>query len=347
MASGRVPRAGAVRAWTERHLAVARAHLLGPWLYHQFHHSPRPIVSDEMLSVLHRDYLLSSLASVARDAQLGGLIEPFLAQGIRVVLLKGAFLGRVVYRNPALRPMTDVDILVTEDQFEQAAMLLASLGYRLQVEALGSFHKDLHPALAHIHESRPGDAVDLHRGLWLMDYYRLSPSIVHEDALECDLMGQSVYYLSTELNFIHVALHNFTHSGMLRDWLDLVLLVTRSDFDWNRLVHLAQSLGVLRPLYWVCRELSAHWGIAVPSYVERTMAEYTPHWLEDRVIRHRFRYVWRLVSRFRYIDGWPAKLAYLRAGLFPSAEYRKAVAGTTAWLPYLKTKFGLFLHLAK
>jgi len=243
--------------------------------------------------------------------------------------------------------MTDVDILVTEDRFEQATILLASLGYRLQVEALGTFHRDLHPALAYVNKCRPGEAVDLHRGLWLMDYYRLSSSIVHEDAVECDLMGQRAYYLAPELNFIHVGLHNLTHAGCLRDWLDLVLLVTRTDFDWNRLVHLAQSLGVLRPLYWVLRELSGHWGIVVPAHVKQAMAEYKPHWLEDRVIRNRFRYVWRLVSRLRYIDGWRAKLAYLRVGLFPSAAYRKAVVGTTAWLPYLRAKARLFLHLAK
>jgi hypothetical protein len=347
MALGKAAGTGAPTMWNERHVATARAHLLGPWLYHELHNTSQAGLSDKTMSVLQRDYLLSSLACLERDTRLKNVLASFHRHGIRAVLLKGAYLGRVVYRDPALRPMADLDILVTEDQFERAGTLLASLGYRLQVEGLGSFHRELNPALAHVHESRPGDAVDLHRGLWLMDYYRLSSSIVRADAVESNLLEQSVYYLSLELNFIHVALHNLTHAGCLRDWLDLVMLVTRTDFHWNRLVHLAQSLGVLRPLYWVFRELSGHWGIVVPAHVKQAMEEYSPHWLEDLVIRHRLRYAWRFASRFRYIHGWPAKLAYLRVGLFPPAEYRKSVVGTSAWLPYLKAKSKLFVHLAK
>ncbi|MDQ7782022.1 MAG: nucleotidyltransferase family protein [Desulfomonilaceae bacterium] len=333
--------------WTDGHVEVARAHLLGPWLYHELLNSHRSGVSDGMLSVLRRDYLHSSLASMERDARLKRLLASFDARGIRVVLLKGAYLGRIVYRNPALRPMDDVDILVAEDKFEEAKNVPASLGYVLQVDALDPMHRELHPALAYVHKSRPRDAVDLHRGLWFMDYYRLSSSVVHQESSETELEGRRVSYLSPELNFIHVALHNLTHSGGLRDWLDLVLLVTRLSIDWDRLLALGQTLDVLRPLHWVLKELSRHWGVAVPPHVRQAVAEYEPHWLEDLVIRHRLRYLWRFASRFRYIDDRRDKLAYLRVSLFPSAAYRNAVVGTTAWVPYLRAKFRLFVHLGR
>ncbi|MFH1117638.1 MAG: nucleotidyltransferase family protein [Pseudomonadota bacterium] len=347
MALGRSPRAGEPRTWSEPHVAVARSHLLGPWLYHELRNTPRPRVPESIIPDLRRDYLLSSLAAMEREAHLDEMLALFHSNGIQVVLLKGAYLGRVVYRNPALRPMYDVDILVPEDRYEQAGQLLASLGYTLQVDALHRFHRELNPALAYIHKSRPRDAVDLHHGLWFMDYYRLSPSIVREEVVESRPPGRDPSYLSRELNFIHIALHNLTHADGLRDWLDLVLIVNHPDFRWNKLADLAQSLGVLRPLYWTFRELSAHWGIIPPLHVVQAMAEYTPHWLEDRVIHHKLRYAWRIVSRVRSIDGRRAKLAYVRSGLFPSPAYREAVCGTTGWLPYVRAKLGLFLHFTR
>ncbi len=347
MALGRVPRPGAPQEWSESRFAIARSHLLGPWLYHQIHNTRRAGVSDTMLSVLQRDYLLSSLVSIEREARLNELLALFHSNGISVVLLKGAYLGRVVYRNPALRPMYDVDILVARDRYEQAGKLLASLGYTLQVQALDPFHRELNPALAYIHKSRPRDAVDLHHGLWFMDYYRLSPSIVREEVLESDRPGEQASYLSRELNFIHVALHNLTHADSLRDWLDLVLIVNHPDFRWNQLLDLARSLGVLRPLYWAFKELSGHWRIVVPPHVEQAFAEYSPHWLEDRVIRHRLKYFWRIISRVRSIEDRQAKLAYVRYGLFPPEDYREAVCGTRAWSSYLRAKLGLFLHFTR
>jgi hypothetical protein len=333
--------------WTEHHTAVVRSHMLGPWLYRALRSSPRMVVPEQILGPLHKDYLLSSLAAVAREDRFKSVLHCFQEHRIPVVILKGAFLGYVVYENPALRPMADIDILVGEDDYEKAHTLLLSLGYKQQVQALGSFHKELHPALAHVHKERSGDSVDLHRGLWFMDYYRLSPSAVWKHTERGRLSGKTVLYLSLELNFIHVALHHLTHKGSLRDWLDMVLLIQHPRFRWERLVSLCRDFRVIRPLHWIFKGLSRDWGIAVPRDVCDALQEQTPHWLEDPVIRSRFRYAWRFVSRVGFIEGWPSRLAYLRLSLLPSSEYRKAIVGTTAWLPYLKSKLDLFLHFAK
>ena len=185
------------------------------------------------------------------------------------------------------------------------------MGYTQHVEPLERLHKDLQHALALVH-AHHHDAVDLHHGLWFMDYYRLPMERVWKDTSGGEFAGRRASYLSPELNFIHVALHHLVHAGWMRDWLDMLLLVTRSNFQWDRLVHLARSLGVVRPIYWIVKDLAGDWELAVPDDVTENFGEYTPHWLEDPVIRSRIRYAWRFASRFQFIEGWPARLAYLR-----------------------------------
>lgn len=336
-----------LRSWTREHFAFARAHLLGPWLYRRLADHDRAIVSREILRALQQDYLKSSLVCLARSQYVKRLAISFDAHGIPLVLLKGAFLGEVVYGNAAERPMADVDILVREDHDEQALGLLKSMGYKQLVEPLELLQRALNPGLALVHQDRYEATIDLHRGLWFMDHYRLPPERIWNDVLPGSFDDRRVLYLSPELNFIHVALHHFAHASSIRDWLDMVLLIAHEPFHWNRVVRLAQSLGVVRPIYWIVRELAREWEVAVPPDVQQAMAAYTPRWMEDPIIRSRFRYAWRFASRFRFIDGWPSKLAYLRLCLLPSAEYRKAVIGTTAWLSYMRSKLGFFVRLAR
>jgi hypothetical protein len=64
------------------------------------------------MAAFQRYYRLSAISSLYREAALRKLLGGFNACGIPVILLKGCYLGRFVYKDPALRPMDDVDVLV-------------------------------------------------------------------------------------------------------------------------------------------------------------------------------------------------------------------------------------------
>ena len=57
-------------------------------------------------------------------------VSPTQQGGIETMLLKGAALLILFYKDAGLRPMTDVDLLVRRDQANRAIQLLTSLGWK-------------------------------------------------------------------------------------------------------------------------------------------------------------------------------------------------------------------------
>src|SRR5471032_180999 len=55
--------------------------------------------------------------------------------GIDVLLLKGAALAYTHYREPHLRPHSDIDLLIRREDLERGALMLAEIGYPRDVEA--------------------------------------------------------------------------------------------------------------------------------------------------------------------------------------------------------------------
>ena len=60
---------------------------------------------------------------------LARVIEHLNAHGIPNILLKGVALALTLYKNEALRPMGDVDLLVRWDDVPRTVELLRELGY--------------------------------------------------------------------------------------------------------------------------------------------------------------------------------------------------------------------------
>ena len=93
---------------------------------------------------------------------LADAVDRFNADdGVRVIVLKGAHLGNLVYGSPALRTMGDLDLMVRRDQLSVAERLLARLGYTPLYEPLKQMDFTNH------HHTRPlsrpgGIRIDVH-----------------------------------------------------------------------------------------------------------------------------------------------------------------------------------------
>ncbi len=330
--------------WTQLHWDAARSHGLSPWLYRQLLECIGTCLPSQVKESLRHDYLRSALASIFRDKALKQVLEAFGDLRLSVVPLKGVYLSHAVYDDPALRTMSDIDLLVEEGNFHRAQNALVSMGFARLVGPIDKCNPDSCPALSYTRTGSHPDAVDLHRQVCFMDHYSLPASTVWSESKETTLHGCRVRFLSPELNFIHIGAHSLNHGPLLRDWLDLVLIVKQTSFQWEKFVILASSLGVLRPMYWVIRELTRHWGVRPPEAVTNALTQYHPRPLEDRVIRGRWRYVWRVYSRVSACKGWREKVRYLRFRVLPPADYREAVVGSTSQLLYLKSKIDFFVH---
>lgn len=346
LTTGGAPEPQMFRSWTTRHWDILRSEGLGPWFYKSLADCVESAVDPDTLALLQQDYKFSAISCLGRENSLKRILGVFNDSGIPVALLKGAYLAHVVYKDPALRPMADTDLLVREEDFELAGHELGNLGFKPAFRLNPDEGRFFRLPVVYGNPVRFPQLIDLHRGIQAMDYYYLPSISVWNEAVESHLWGHRVSYFSVELNFIHLALHNLNHRGTLRDWLDLVIMVRSMNLDWDRLILLARSMGVMRPLFWVCRQLQVNWKTPVPQEVSVTLGSYAPHRLEDRIIRSRISYFWRLTAKVARHKGWNSRLRYLAAKLAPprdGSDKRHLWNYATYW----KSKVGLFHRLWK
>ena len=71
----------------------------------------------------------SRVRSIHMEKQLREITAAFRAEGVRILVLKGPVYGRTVYPDPALRPGSDLDLLVHPDDFIQSRNIMESIGY--------------------------------------------------------------------------------------------------------------------------------------------------------------------------------------------------------------------------
>ena len=78
---------------------------------------------------LKKDYYLSATKNTLIFEELKRVLALFNQRGLQVIVMKGAALAETVYGNAALRSMSDVDLLVKNEDLCQVDELLKKLGY--------------------------------------------------------------------------------------------------------------------------------------------------------------------------------------------------------------------------
>jgi hypothetical protein len=332
--------AGRCRHWDIGHKNIVLSHHLGPWLHQKTQALAASELPMDLAHAFGRSFRSSVAACLAREAVLRRLLPMFRSSSVPVVLLKGLYLQEHVYEDTALRPMCDVDFLVRSEDFVRAQQVLEEAEYHPAVERPPMYPAVLLTVVPYSRFPSFGPPVDLHRGLRLLDGYIIDPVQLWNEAAPGSIHDQDVLFLSPEMNFIHLGMHALTHGALVRDHLDLLLIISETGLDWGRLSALARTLGVERPLYWILRSFHGPVNEHVPSDVISSLQTYRPRWIEDRMIRSPISRLWRMLSRFGLIDGWGARLGYVRLLMFASRASCRSLLGTSSRRAYCALKLG-------
>jgi len=192
-------------------------------------HAPQHVVQ-----ALESHYLKNRLRNLRLYAHLFAVLEGLAAQAIDVVVLKGAFLAQAVYEDAALRPMSDVDLLVRPQDLERAARAMRALGWLQSPPVPEGGHQLPTFELA-------GVQVDLH---WSIEDdaapFRVDGGGLWQRAVPARLSQASALALSAEDLLLHLCLHTaYNHGwlqfdGGLRQMADIAVVVRHHEatFDW-------------------------------------------------------------------------------------------------------------------
>lgn len=115
--------------WNElRRLAVRQR--VAPLLYKQLSRDDlRSAGSAAAFDQLEKLYYRNAIRNRCLLHELRELLRALQSRGIRVIVLKGAYLAPAVYRDPALRVMKDLDLLIPQSQIADAERAVAAMGY--------------------------------------------------------------------------------------------------------------------------------------------------------------------------------------------------------------------------
>ena len=290
-------------------------------------------MSEQARQTLKANYVLNAIRNEAVMAEVLRVTAALEEAGITAVPLKGAGLIGTLYSDPALRTLSDVDLLVPRKKCEQAAVLLGRLGYEPRDQGLLrerallfhhhlTFHRAVRPVALHL---------ELHHRL-VTGFLSRDPT---EEALGRaawgDYGGGKVRRLDACDELLYLCAHLAAHLGAAHlKWLvDLGLMTRAHSFDWNHVLARVLTLGL---------------GIATHEALRRAVElcdATVPAWFLDRLRPGSL--LRRVIARLAPIDTalgehapgkWPcyALAVLLQEGVVDKVLFAGSSVGYKVWL---------------
>jgi putative nucleotidyltransferase-like protein len=242
-----------------RVIQTASRHGVLPLLYRNLHQSASDAVPKVILNQLRDGFQSNVQHSLFLTAELFRLLDVFALHGINVIPFKGAVLAASVYGDLSLRPFSDVDLLLNQDDLLRAGRLLASLGYENTGSDLASDDNADPEEVAYsepkfyifvhkVHRTR----VDLQWRIAQRYFsFSLEKNQGRERLIPVMVAGRSVLtFAPTDLLLI-VCAHGTKHHWQEIKWICDVAELVRTEkekIDWIELQRRASQLGVRRML---------------------------------------------------------------------------------------------------
>jgi hypothetical protein len=332
-------------------LQQAEHHQVTPLLHRALRerHSVPPA---DVMERLELSYFNTAAGSARLFSQLAAVLEALRTAGVPVLVLKGAHLAEIVYRDVTLRPMRDVDLLVKEPDLPRAEQALLGLGYSPQTGIQDySEHRHLPPFI-----KAGAVPIEIHRSI---DTSGVHGGRLWEGARAARIAGVETLVLSPEDLLLHLCLHTAYQHGFrapLRQLYDIAVAIRHygRELDWQRLVRAAEASGLSQACFYTLAVAESLLGADVPK--ETLAALETPGC--DRgmvaVIRE---YVLLLpshrapggIQEMFQARGWRERMRSLVRSLFPSPArlreiYSLAPGSKAAYGYYLIRLWDLFLR---
>lgn len=324
----------------QRVLADARSFGVMPLLHHHLH--ARAGLPGAVRQDLAGFYQRQSLQSLRLFTVLGRVGRALDQAGVPFLLLKGAILAPWLYGDPALRPMTDLDLLIRPEHRQEAQQALAGLGFQAKGEEAGHYNgqadQEVEWALGHppplyldrvcrleLHVAvlQRGGADDgrMLRAVWA------APARLPEGTTLA--LDHQVLFLAGHLHK-HVRLDGWANLYWLSDLHEL-LRREGANLDGARLTALAAQVGEARALREVFGWLREGWGSPIPAGCPCGGGPPLARVL-DASRRYRehpgqrpgqFRVAERF-GQIRHLQGWRARCGFLVSLLVPTPAKLRA-----------------------
>jgi hypothetical protein len=204
------------------------------------------------------------------------LLRSFQNAGIQTMILKGAALTLLHYRDHGLRPMGDFDVLIHTKQIAEAVNLLKELGWKPRIEPPKVFTERYTSIISRLEFNDViGQGFDLHWHLLQECCCEDADDPFWDGAILTSLHNVSTYALNPTDQLLHICVHGATyHSAAPFRWVaDAMTIIntSKTEIDWNRLSAYAQKHRLILPLRNALKYLRCIFSASVPTAVLQNM----------------------------------------------------------------------------
>ncbi len=215
------------------------------------------------------------------------------------LVLKGLWLCEKIYNNPAMRPGSDIDLLVHRDQVEACMAILKEQGIG---EYWPNLLNDEYFTRHHLHQQRSSPDLSIWFEIhWAFDHPYTLLTVdyagIFERARPAQLLGAPVQEMSVPDLLLSLAIHLVKHAvylpsliersdlpriiladGLLMYYVDVTEVIKQfnSKIDWDLTVQLAHSWGAVEILGAVLRVCSRYLEAPIPEGVLSALPITTP-----------------------------------------------------------------------
>lgn len=208
-----------------------------------------------MQNSLQQAYYRTAAMSILQREELKKVLLHLKENHIPVILHKGIALVETVYKNPALRPMVDVDLIVPFDKLSETEACLKSFPFRDDFLFL-----DLHT-----------DIINTKRFRLLQKKQSTRIMKMWQRAEPLDFEGVSTLVLSPEDFLIALCFHlAFNHRLCGPLWFSDIarfLECYKNKLSWKDLVQLAGDYENAKSVFYCLKYLNEKQGVAIPREV--------------------------------------------------------------------------------
>ena len=269
-----------------------------------FYRNARRSIAAELRATLRGLYLQYWVQNEKLLRRLEQLLTWFDAEGVPTLVLKGMALSLLHYKDMAVRPTSDLDVLVPEERAREVISLLQQNGWSTNYAFVGAprnsyFYRHIH-AIPFTH-AEYGE-LDLHWHVLQTATFRGADRMFWDDSVGLRVGAIATRALNPTDQLLHACVHGFAANAVapIRWIADAITVLRTSQIDWRRLENLAQQLHITAPLGGSLAFLRASFQAAIPDDVIEQLLSFDVH-RSDR------RYFEQLTSLHR---SWRQQVAY-------------------------------------
>jgi len=296
----------------------------------------------ERLQTLYYQTVLSNQKLIQDLKEILHLLDE---KKIKVVLLQGIALLLPIYDDIGLRPLTDIDLWVLENDYAGLISILGSQGYERDNLYPNTFRKS--PTIFDLHTQIPwADRIKSRKMLLAK-----SQEHIYSETQVADFEGQEVLCLGQYDQVLFLGLHALKHNVSRLIWIADIksLLADWKSSEWDALINRAGELGQEKTLVYIFFLLRL-FDFQLPREASQLMERKRLRAFEKKALEERIKRdslpIWSPLLLVSSGKGLKARFFLILETLFPRPEILRQVfpdsADRKVWVLYLKRIGQLF-----